>query len=236
MKFYRDITIVFAYYMNPSMLTRHYDLFRELPLKFKQHLKLIVVDDGSPEPIQEAKRHVGLPIELYRVGVDVRWNQDACRNIGVHHVKTEWVLLTDIDHLIPQATLEKILTIKLDRAQVYKFSRVSLPDLEPYKPHPNSWLMTKDMYERIGGYDERFAGYYGTDADFRNRVAKQATMVTLGCHLIRVPREVVPDASTTTYERKTPEDKEAIPRIRAARSQEADPRPKRLTFPYSRVA
>lgn len=235
MKFYRDITVILAFYRNAGMLAEQYATFRALPREMKARLHLIVVDDGSPEPAQPPA-DLGMAFELYRIGIDVRWNQDACRNIGAHHAKTEWMLLTDIDHLIPEKTLERVLTIKLDTRQVYKFSRVSAPDLVPYKAHPNSWLMTREMYDRIGGYDERFAGFYGTDADFRNRVAAEAEIVVLGQPLIRVPREVVPDASTTTYERKTPEDKAAIPRIRAARAAEKDPRPKRLTFPYQRVA
>ncbi len=53
-------------------------------------------------------------------------------------------------------------------------SRVDAPNLTPYKPHPNTWLLTTDLFYRIGGYDERFSGFYGTDGEFRNRVQRTA--------------------------------------------------------------
>lgn len=230
-----DVTVVMAYYENPGMLDEQFRSFRALPQAIRDHLRLIVVDDGSP--LHPAKpQSIGMPLQVYRVGVDVRWNQDACRNIGVHHATTEWVLMTDMDHLIPEATLARICAGKISGGTAYRFSRVSAPDMKPYKPHPNSWLMTRLMFNRIGGYDERFAGWYGTDADFRRQVERLADVVTLKEVLIRVPREVVPDASTTRYLRKQDEDYENIKRIRKQRDKLPDARPMTLTFPYVRVA
>lgn len=230
----RSITIVLAYYLNPGMLQRQYAELRALPEALRQQLQLIVVDDGSPrDPAQPAE--IGMPLQIYRMQRDVRWNQDACRNIGVHHATTRWVLLTDMDHQPPIGTLQSLVYGGFDQAAVYRFSRVSAPDLAPYKPHPNSWFMTRKMFDRIGGYDERFAGYYGTDADFRDRVKKIARIELLDDVLIRVPREVVPDASTTTYGRKEKQDTVNIRRILHERSLIKGWRPLRLLFPYSRV-
>lgn len=231
----RPLTVIFAYYMNPGMLEEQYVLFNKLSNKIKHYLRIIVVDDGSPQS-PAFHRDIGIPVEIYRIDVDVRWNQDACRNLGVDRSQTQWLLLTDIDHLIPHKTLTRVIGKELDPVDVYRFSRVSAPDLMPYKPHPNSWLMTRFMYDKIGGYDERFAGFYGTDAEFRDRVVRAARrVVMLRDVLIRVPREVIPDASTTSYTRKEPEDKSSIAHIMAERSKIMNWRPKRLTFPWHRV-
>jgi hypothetical protein len=58
----------------------------------------------------------------------------------------------------------------------------------------------------------RFAGYYGTDGDFKERVSwpMPAKIKMFKEHIIRVPRTVLADASTTTYLRKQPEDKPMI--------------------------
>lgn len=231
----RELTVILAYYLNPGMLQRQYETFRSLPDALRAHLRLIVVDDGSPEH-PATPEDIGLPLEIYRIGVDVRWNQDAARNLGVDRSQTRWLLLTDIDHLIPQKTIESVCIGKIDASKVYRFSRVSAPDLAPYKPHPNSWLMTRKMYDVIGGYDERLAGNYGTDGDFRHRVASHAEeIVILPDVLIRVPREVIPDASTTTLTRKEDRDGNNIRRIISDRALMPRWRPLRLSFPWTKV-
>jgi hypothetical protein len=229
-------TLVMAYYENPGMLREHFKRLNALPLKMLDQLHVVIVDDGSPEHPAEAPARTAVSLQIYRIDVDVRWNQDAARNIGVQHAETNWVLLTDIDHIVPEGTWDVVLNRNWDPDVAYKFGRVSLPELDPYKPHPNSWLMARTLYDRAGGYDERFAGLYGTDGDFRDRVHEHAKEVRMIKEpIIRVPRQVIPDASTTTYLRKQPEDKEGLKRVRAERAAEDDKTPKRFSFPYHRV-
>lgn len=235
----RAITLVIPFYRNEGMLHEQQRVWRALPEDLKAMLHVIIVDDGSPKQ-HRAKPHVEptgvASFRLYRTLVDVRWNWLFCRNLGVAEAKTEWVLMTDIDHVLPAATLRELLTSELDRRTVYRFSRVDAPDLTPYKPHPNSWFMTRRMFDEIGGYDERFSGFYGTDADFRERVHTTADRVILLPEvLIRYPREVIADASTTTYGRKEQQDRDNVHRIRAERAKVKDWRPLRVTFPWERV-
>lgn len=228
-------TLVMAYYENPTMLAQQFAAISLLPAKLRDLLHVVIVDDGSPDYPAKPEQ-IGCPLQIWRMGVDVRWNQDACRNIGVHHAETNWLLLTDMDHLVPAATWERLLLRRYDPGAAYRFARVSAPDLAPYKPHPNSWFLTRELFERAGGYDESFAGLYGTDAMFRDQIAAAATdVVMLKETLIRYPREVIADASTTRYLRKQPEDRVGIAALLEQRR--ADPAWvfKRLSFPYSRV-
>lgn len=234
----RKITVVLAYYENPTMLERQFCQLRDVAPAIKEWLELIVVDDGSPRwPAAHPKHGLGFPVRLFRMEVDVRWNQDAARNVGAQHATADsWLLLTDMDHLIPEPTLRRAVAGPLDPRTVYRFGRVSEPDLEPYKPHPNSWLVKRRLYWAAGGYDERFAGYYGTDSDFRDRIAAVAQAVQILPEvLIRVPREVTPDASTTAYQRKTEDDIANIRRIRDDRRRIAGWRPVNFRFPYHEV-
>lgn len=240
----RKLTLCLPYYMNPGMLRVQFERLRALSADLRATLAVIVVDDGSPDG-EALGEEIGCPLAIFRIGVDVRWNQDAARNIAAHHADTRWLLLTDMDHLVPPETFARILGRKLSKTTVYRFSRETLMSrplsgsplvTTPYKPHPNSWLLTRDLYEKIGGYDERFAGHYGTDAEFRDRAAKAADIEMLTAALIRVPREVIPDASTTTYQRKgAPEDDGAIKRIKILRELDPDWRPLRLQFPYRQI-
>lgn len=227
-----------AYYRNAGMLKEQFARLRALPKNLIDQICVIVVDDGSPNGEAQGEA-IGCPVKVYRIDVDVRWNQDAARNIAVANADTQWLLLTDMDHIVSQAAWDRVLERKLHKMNVYRFSRTTLEPsgkITPYKPHPNSWLMTKSMYELIGGYDERFAGHYGTDAEFRDRVAKTTAIEMLDECLIRVPRETIPDASTTTYVRKgAPEDSGAIQRIKAERAAIPGWTTKRLSFPYRKI-
>jgi hypothetical protein len=208
------ITLVMAYYENPGMLQRHYDAWREMDPKLREHVHVIIVDDGSPNGPATPPRNLIMRLQIYRMTKDIRWNQDACRNVGVAHAETEWVLLTDIDHEVREETWRYLVYREWNPRVAYKFRRISAPDFDYYKAHPNSWFMTRKLYDAAGGYDERFAGYYGTDGDFRDRVLSKAEeVITLKQSIVRVPRQVVPDASTTTYLRKQPEDRIGISRV-----------------------
>jgi len=230
----RDVTLCLSFYINNSMLAEQYRQLRALPADLKTHLRLIVVDDCSPDPAWA--EDLGLPMRLYRMQKDIAWNQDACRNLAVKEAETDWVLMTDMDHIVPEQTWRRVITGSLDPNTAFRFARVSMPKRDAYKPHPNSWLMTTAVFEKAGGYDERFAGYYGTDGDFVGRLSAQAPIEQLKEHIIRYPREVIPDASTTTLIRKSEENGEAIKRIKAERKLETDGRPKRYQTPWERIA
>lgn len=231
------ISLILPYYMNAGMLERQFESIRSLDRDVLDSLEVLVIDDGSPErPAFFPAPDLGCPFRLFRIEVDVRWNWIAARNIGAYHAWHEWLLLTDIDHVVPEETFLSLAARALDTKAVHKFSRRDAPDLTPYKPHPNSWLMTRKTFlERVKGYDERFSGYYGTDGEFRDRCVSGTgrPIVELDEYIVRYPREVIADASTTTYKRKQPEDREAVPRIR--REIAKSPEPHRLTFPYHEV-
>jgi hypothetical protein len=239
-------TLVMAYYENAGMLLEQIRLLLALPLDLARCLDVIVVDDGSPTapaidalseepPVFDFMRARGIFFRLYRMGVDVRWNQDACRNIGVREAKTRWVLLTDMDHVVPAATWRRLMCQKLKKERAYRFARVNAPALDPYKPHPNSWALTTDRYWLAGGYDEALAGHYGTDGDFKVRLQRSVEVVELPEHIIRYPREVIPDASTTTLERKSEADRVWITTTIKARQTTPGWRPLHFSFPCARV-
>jgi hypothetical protein len=243
----RPLTFICAFYENPGMLREQQRCWRSYPDDMKAHFDAIVVDDCSPtRPALPAVEETGIhSFRLFRTGVDVRWNWLFGRNLGVSVAGTDWVLLTDIDHVLPVETCQSLMTADLDEANVYRLSRVDAPrpspfalaECAPYKPHPNTWLMTRNMFDRIGGYDERLSGCYGTDGEFRDRVNKASKAVVMRTEvMIRYPREIIADASTVGLTRKNdPVNDEELRRRREARALERNWRPKRLTFPWEQL-
>lgn len=233
-------SLVMAYYENAGMLEHHAKTWWKLPPAIAKALHVVIVDDGSPKaPAEKVARSIDFSFlasfQLYRMGVDVPWNQDACRNLGVTYAPAGWLVLTDMDHVVPHATWRRLMCEPLNARRVYRFGRVSAPDLKPYKQHPNSWAMTNDTFWRIGGYDEALAGNYGTDGDFLVRAKRRCQIEDLPDVLIRYPREVIADASTTSLQRKRVEEKLEINRLIKERAQDPRWRPRHLSFPYERV-
>ena len=230
-------TLIMAYYKNPEMLRAHYAALDALPHKIKQALEVIIVDDGSPaeQAAFPPTGDLGVPVSVFRHHlVDVRWNQDACRNLGVEKARTPWVLLTDIDHLLSASALWRVIYGKCKRDCVYRFGRVVAPRLHRCAPHVNSWFMARELFSDAGGYDERFAGWYGSDRDFTARIKDRSRVVALRQPLVYVGLHLIGDASTSDCTRLTPEDTAAIERIKAERDAAGDG-PIRQNFPYERV-
>lgn len=200
----KGLTVIFPYYENAGMLKKQLEIFNAYPKDIRKRLELIVVDDGSGlgKRAEEAIQDLGLKWEgysfrLYRILTDLRWNWLQARNLGAKEAGNDWLLLTDIDHIILNKTMVKIIETEFDNRYFYTFPRVNWVDNSEYKPHPNSYLMSKKLYWKIGGYDETFAGHYGTDGAYRRRCEENAEHAFLtGRPLARVDRQDIPDAST----------------------------------------
>lgn len=203
------LTLVLAYFENPSMLAAHYQRWaEEWTDEHRQRVRVVVVDDGSPtHPAVDVPRPAGLPeLRIYRVAVDLPWHQDAARNIGAHEAEDGWLLLTDMDHGVPATTLDRLFQVE-DRGCFYTLGRIEADTGQPTldkrgrpKPHPNSYLMTRELYWRAGGYDEDYTGVYGTDGMFRRQLLAVAPHAHLAdAPLARYSRLLIEDASTNRY-------------------------------------
>jgi len=137
-----DLTILYTYYGQKERI--------DGILKEKHpDTRLIIVDDGTPEPLQSPDA------EVIRIPMDVPWNQPAARNRGFEAAEG-WIVCADIDHLVTKENVEDILKLKKERGTVYFLGRED----------NNSWnvyLIHKEDFDKIGGYDEDFCGHYGYD-------------------------------------------------------------------------
>ncbi len=211
--------MVLPHFKNLGMLAEQQRIWADYSADVRARLHVVVVDDCSPDgsqPTPESVTVSGLAsFRIFRLLKHIRWNWLACRNLGAKMATTEWLLLTDIDHALPESTLRRILDTPLDPRCAHRFARVDAPrpwpyrldECPPYKPHNDTWLMTRAMFFDPGicGYDERLSGCYGTSGEFKDRVyATARAAVSLPDVMIRYPREIIPDASTppSTYTRK----------------------------------
>lgn len=205
------LSIVMPYYDNPQMLSRHYEHWASLPEDVKAQIEVVLVDDGSPNcPAVEVSRVDALPpLSIYRVLEDRKWHQHGARNLGAYRAAGQWLFLTDMDHLAPLETIRWMLQDHLS-SNTYMFRRVEASDGSPTldrhgkpKPHPNTFYMTVDMFDDVGGYNEYYCGYYGTDSFFRNKCRERGKIVIVNdVSVVRFDLHDVPDANTRNVARK----------------------------------
>jgi hypothetical protein len=224
------ITMIVPYYRQPAMLRKHLETWCSYSTVINNLMTLNVVDDCSPEPafdvIDEFRRSVGCMWrpQLYRVLKDVPWNRSMARNLGSKVAETPWLLHVDTDHILPpKSALALVRGIDLyNRKHWYKFRRFRIgeadftrnKDLIPrsakfgeIKPHVDSFLCTKELYWKVGGYDPDYAGCLGGGGAFLRqlKVAGKECMAPDDVHLHVYCEGEIPDSSIKTLSRDTSE-------------------------------
>jgi hypothetical protein len=196
------------------MLRKQLEGWLALDPRLAKHLLVILIDDCSPvKPASEVLNGVNfndLDFRLYRVKVDIPWNQHGCRNLGAMEAPDGWMFMSDIDHVLPERSIEEIVNMKLDPGGFYTLQRVTAVKKEDgnlkydlmtdafgkLKPHPNTFLITRKQYWGAGGYDEDYCGTYGGDGPFTKTLDRRLTRIHLpDLYLIRWTRDLIPDAS-----------------------------------------
>lgn len=212
------ISVCLPYHNNPRMLSFQYDCLAALDPFWTSKVELVVCDDASTEAAHAPRRSIGqhISVQILRIPPPhVPWSHRVASNIAAKEARAEWLLMTDMDHVVTQRAWSGLFDRyhRLDRDRVYTFSRINM-DGSSYKAHPDSWLIHRRAWEKIGGYDERYRGHYGQNYPFIARVQHYFPVEGLPFPLMRVSRDDIPDASERELERKSPEAKAAIAAIR----------------------
>jgi hypothetical protein len=159
-----ELTLVYSYYNNNLCLERQLKLWTELPQELIRRIEFLLVDDGSPQPAMVASDCL-MNLTLVRIKEDIPWNQPGARNLGLKLAEGEWAIASDIDHLFPGEGLSQILSMTKDPDSVYYFGR-KREDGSAKHPHPNSFLVHRKTFWKVGAYDEDFCGHHGKDDIF----------------------------------------------------------------------
>ena len=138
-------------------------------------VEIVFVDDGSDQPISIVQ---GIEnINLFETHDKRPWTQPAARNLGVKKSCGDYVICTDIDHIIPKESIE--LAKDPGDWDVIRFSRQPgvldengdfTQDMRVLKdwgynrnglniaPHGNSYIFKRSLYLELGGVSEQHVG------------------------------------------------------------------------------
>ncbi len=169
----KDLTFIYTYYNQQEMLRIQLDAWSAYPEELRRRIQFLLVDDCSQRPAAELVGDSSLDLAIYRVLEDLYCNIGGARNLGTHVAETDWILHSDMDHVIPPEAARGMLELAGENARkIYKFQRID-PESGKTKIHPGTMLLTRRLYWEVGGCDEDFVGNYGqTDIHFFHRADK----------------------------------------------------------------
>lgn len=240
----RILGLVYSYYNSPNAFLRHVVEWNKYPYKIRQQLSIFIVDDCSMDaPLSNVVCGVKqVELRTFRIREKVKWNGYACRNIGAGVSENKWLLITDIDLVVPTDTMEQLIPMlldgKFDESKVYLFRRVNSKNMLEIKRHGFTFLMTRKLFWDIGGYDEEFAGlYYGGCSRYYARLDERGLrpFPIIDMPLLHIGEEIF-DTPSNTFERNFDMDSAIAKRIEDKKSIEGRCGTyKTLTFPYDEL-
>ena len=205
------LTITMPYYDAPEMLLKQIESWQQYPEWVTECVSVIIVDDGSPNhPAVDILDEIDskFPLSLYRIEENIPWNHGGARNLAFTQMQEGWTLLTDIDHVLPLEGVCSLLTKHLREYCIYIPSRYQVSgvlDWEEISPHSDSFVLTREMFWQVGGFDEDFSGYWnGVSHLFRRHLLKLSDEVIVmeNVDLHFYDNTIIKDANVESLGRK----------------------------------
>ena len=165
------LSVIISVYQSYEIVRRQLLHFEKLRRSADLPFEVIIVDDGSNPPILGAK---------YFTGNNLAWTQGLGRNLGASKATGEYLLMTDIDHIISKEAIEDALNFTgnkmifrrriavLDENGDIRQDKETLKDWGYERDnldasvHGNTFVIKKSIFEELGGYtpEHSLIGYH----------------------------------------------------------------------------
>lgn len=173
------ISFVVNYYNNPDAVKKFVEWYREAWDCAPGCFELVLVDDHSHENVDASIFEMVPNLRVFRIADDLSWNQGGARNIGALEARNRLIFFMDIDH---QISMEEIPGLIADASALQLGQRVTPPrrrksrgdeEGEVLKPNINCFMIHRQDFFKVGGYDEIFSGHYGQEDKFFFRCGRR---------------------------------------------------------------
>jgi len=208
------VTLLYTYYEAPLMLEKQIEYWMQYSVESLYTVDIVVVDDGSSmNPASDIMTKLipgGFPITLYRIKEDIPQNTVGARNLGFAKALYDWVFNLDIDHVLNRENVNDLADLVNSGSlcgSCYHIPKRKLVTDNSFKDifsHSDSFLIKKDKFWEIGGYDESYVGYYhnGPCSIFRRALEKKSTRKDLDIYTLLFGPDIIADSSPLLNERK----------------------------------
>jgi glycosyltransferase involved in cell wall biosynthesis len=170
------VSIIIAILNSHKVVIRQIRHFKKMRLP--DSVEIIFVDDGSDPPLNY--QNCGLEnFTIYFTGDKRPWTQGLARNLGAKNANGEFLLFTDIDHIITKEAIDDVLSFEGDKMTFPRYfgildrygniicDRKSMIDfgVNPIRlrsrglhcgHHGNTYAIRRTIFNMIGGYDPRY--------------------------------------------------------------------------------
>lgn len=201
---YGKISLIIPVYTVDKELVKITDKCIKTAYDTAPGIEIIVVDDGSP--IIYKQKH-GKKIRLKE-----NRGYSYAVNRGLEDAEGDILIIGNNDLVFHQNWLEKLLDVLdegFDVATCWVSDQKDSPKFKVESVIKEGGLigsifaMTDEVYQDVGGFDQRFRGYY-SDRDLQERIDKAGYRVGMNHGL------VIDHTAKATYERTDPDDDEYI--------------------------
>jgi glycosyltransferase involved in cell wall biosynthesis len=174
------ISVVIAFYQSYGAVARQVKYFNKMNLA--DDIEFIFVDDGSNPPHNIADYNLK-NLRIHYTNDKRPWTQGLARNAGAKLAQGEYLLMTDIDHILSKEAIMAVYNFTGDKMIFPRYFGVLLEDgtlsqdlavLEEYgadmsrlkgrrglyaSVHGNTFAMKKSTFELLGGYNPKHSLY-----------------------------------------------------------------------------
>lgn len=150
------VTPIFIQNKNSEAINELIETYESYNPELLKKIHFVFIDDCSP--IEISIKTTKLNYTLARITDDIQWNQGGARNLGVSLAKASKLVLTDLDHIFPEALLQYFIKTKLPK-YFYRIRREQ--NGIPIHSGANIFFCTKSLFYKSLGVDEEFCGHYG---------------------------------------------------------------------------
>lgn len=188
------LSIVIAVLDSHEVVRRQILHFTRMKLSVDE-VEFFIIDDGSDPSL-----HSYISSYLQNSGISIvetndkrKWSQPCARNTGGDIARGERLLFTDIDHILTKEAIEFCINSDADKVMFPRRWGVLTGSGEVNREenelfyyglneeqyaknglvagmHHNTFMMKRNLFYMLDGYDERFCGKYGgDDTDFSDR-------------------------------------------------------------------
>lgn len=182
-------SIIISIYNSHEAVRRQILYFRKM--KLPDDVEFIFVDDGSNPPLKGRMKN----LRIIRTNNKLAWTQGLGRNLGASVANGEYLLFTDIDHILSREAIEAVRTFGGDKMSFKRYVGVITTDGDftqdmdilldhgfnikrKYRNgvylyasiHGNTYAIKKSTFDLLGGYNETFSGLgYRPQIGHRNK-------------------------------------------------------------------